>query len=63
MTELPALPVTIEVDGKTYSGSYRIDTAADKIMVMHDDKEKTARLGGDAATLAALMLRELVTGA
>ena len=54
--------IEIDVNGKTYRGTYMIETGGDKITVTHDDRTKTVKLGGSAAALAPMILRDLVTG-
>jgi hypothetical protein len=53
--------VEIEVNGKIYRGTYTTDRAGDTITVTHDDRTKTAKLGGSPSAIAPTILRELIT--
>ena len=54
--------IEIDVNGKTYRGTYTVETGGDNITVTHDDRSKTVKLGGSPAAVAPMILRDLVTG-
>lgn len=54
-----ASPISIEHDGQTYSGTYRVDK--ELVYVTSDFGSEAARMGGSSAeTIAAMVLEGLV---
>jgi hypothetical protein len=66
MARSAPVPTEIELNGKTYKGTYTIDATNGMITVTYSRKGKIAQLGGFALApdaLARIMLQELVTKA